>query len=68
MVAPALNGEMWQNPATQRNVRQIREDGILLLGPDAGAQACGEVGEGRMLEPAQLLEEIVAAFQPKLLA
>ncbi|AON53640.1 bifunctional phosphopantothenoylcysteine decarboxylase/phosphopantothenate--cysteine ligase CoaBC [Herbaspirillum seropedicae] len=68
MVAPAMNVEMWQNPATQRNVRQIREDGILLLGPDAGAQACGEVGEGRMLEPAQLLEEIVAAFQPKLLA
>ena len=68
MVAPAMNVEMWQNPATQRNVRQIREDGILLLGPDAGAQACGEVGEGRMLEPMQLLEEIVAAFQPKLLA
>ncbi|KAF1046563.1 MAG: Coenzyme A biosynthesis bifunctional protein CoaBC [Herbaspirillum frisingense] len=68
MVAPAMNVEMWQNPATQRNVRQLREDGIVLLGPDAGAQACGEMGEGRMLEPAQLLEEIVAAFQPKLLA
>ncbi|MBB5391790.1 MULTISPECIES: bifunctional phosphopantothenoylcysteine decarboxylase/phosphopantothenate--cysteine ligase CoaBC [unclassified Herbaspirillum] len=68
MVAPAMNVEMWQNPATQRNVRQLREDGILLLGPDAGAQACGEMGEGRMLEPAQLLEDIVAAFQPKLLA
>ncbi|WP_183378662.1 MULTISPECIES: bifunctional phosphopantothenoylcysteine decarboxylase/phosphopantothenate--cysteine ligase CoaBC [unclassified Herbaspirillum] len=68
MVAPAMNVEMWQNPATQRNVAQIKQDGILLLGPDAGAQACGEVGLGRMLEPEQLLEEIIAAFQPKLLA
>ncbi|WP_050468100.1 bifunctional phosphopantothenoylcysteine decarboxylase/phosphopantothenate--cysteine ligase CoaBC [Herbaspirillum chlorophenolicum] len=68
MVAPAMNVEMWQNPATQRNARQLRQDGILLLGPDAGAQACGEMGEGRMLEPAQLMEDIIAAFQPKLLA
>ncbi len=68
MVAPAMNVEMWQNPATQRNIAQLRADGILVLGPDAGAQACGETGMGRMLEPAQLLEEIVAAFQPKLLA
>ncbi|MBP0599163.1 bifunctional phosphopantothenoylcysteine decarboxylase/phosphopantothenate--cysteine ligase CoaBC [Herbaspirillum sp. LeCh32-8] len=68
MVAPAMNVEMWQNPATQRNVRQLRADGILLLGPDAGAQACGEMGEGRMLEPAQLMEEIIATFQPKVLA
>ena len=68
MVAPAMNVEMWQNPATQRNVAQIKQDGILLLGPDAGAQACGEVGLGRMLEPEQLLEEIIAAFQPKLLS
>eukprot|EP01037_Dinobryon_pediforme_P045114 gene45114-57395_t len=67
MVAPAMNVEMWQNPATQRNVAQIKQDGILLLGPEAGAQACGEVGLGRMLEPQQLLEEIIAAFQPKLL-
>lgn len=68
LVAPAMNVEMWQNPATQRNVEQIRRDGILLLGPEAGAQACGETGLGRMLEPAQLLEEIVAAFQTKVLA
>lgn len=68
MVAPAMNVEMWQNPATQRNVRQIQQDGITLLGPDSGDQACGEVGLGRMLEPEQLLEEIIAAFQPKLLA
>jgi len=68
MVAPAMNVEMWQNPATQRNVAQIKQDGIVLLGPDAGAQACGEVGLGRMLEPQQLLEEVIAALQPKLLA
>ncbi|MFL9925463.1 bifunctional phosphopantothenoylcysteine decarboxylase/phosphopantothenate--cysteine ligase CoaBC [Herbaspirillum lusitanum] len=68
MVAPAMNVEMWQNPATQRNVAQLRQDGIVLLGPDAGEQACGEVGLGRMLEPEQLLEEIIAAFQPKLLS
>ena len=67
-VAPAMNVEMWQNPATQRNVAQLRADGICVLGPDAGAQACGETGMGRMLEPADLLTEIVAAFQPKLLA
>jgi phosphopantothenoylcysteine decarboxylase / phosphopantothenate---cysteine ligase len=68
MIAPAMNVEMWQNPATQRNVAQIKADGIALLGPDAGEQACGETGMGRMLEPEQLLEDIIAAFQPKLLA
>ncbi|RJG04321.1 bifunctional phosphopantothenoylcysteine decarboxylase/phosphopantothenate--cysteine ligase CoaBC [Noviherbaspirillum sedimenti] len=68
LVAPAMNVEMWQNPATQRNVARLKDDGILVLGPDAGAQACGETGMGRMLEPEQLFEEIVAAFQPKLLA
>jgi phosphopantothenoylcysteine decarboxylase/phosphopantothenate--cysteine ligase len=68
MVAPAMNVEMWQNPATQRNVRQLTADRIAILGPDAGAQACGETGMGRMLEPEHLLQEIVAAFQPKLLA
>lgn len=67
MVAPAMNVEMWQNPATQRNVARLKEDGILVLGPDAGAQACGETGMGRMLEPESLLEEVIAAFQPKLL-
>ncbi|NMM38813.1 MAG: bifunctional phosphopantothenoylcysteine decarboxylase/phosphopantothenate--cysteine ligase CoaBC [Glaciimonas sp.] len=68
LVAPAMNVEMWQNPATQRNVAQLATDGIELLGPDTGAQACGENGMGRMLEPAQLLEQIVASFQPKILA
>lgn len=68
MVAPAMNVEMWQNPATQRNAAQLRADGIALLGPDAGEQACGETGMGRMLEPEQLLEEIIASFQAKVLA
>lgn len=68
MAAPAMNVEMWQNPATQRNVAQLTADGIRLLGPAAGDQACGETGMGRMLEPDQLLTEIIAAFQPKILA
>jgi len=67
MVAPAMNVEMWQNPATQRNVRQLKEDRIGILGPEAGEQACGETGMGRMLEPTQLLEEVIAAFQPKIM-
>lgn len=65
LVAPAMNRQMWQNPATQRNARQLREDGIILLGPDAGEQACGEVGAGRMLEPEDLVEELTAFFTPK---
>ena len=67
MIAPAMNVEMWQNPATQRNVRQLKEDGIGVLGPEAGEQACGETGMGRMLEPSQILEDIVASFQPKVM-
>jgi phosphopantothenoylcysteine decarboxylase/phosphopantothenate--cysteine ligase len=65
LVAPAMNVEMWQNPATQRNVAQIQADGITIMGPGIGEQACGETGLGRMLEPAQLIELICAAFQPK---
>ncbi len=68
LVAPAMNVEMWENPATRRNVAQLQADGVALLGPAAGDQACGEVGMGRMLEAEQLLGEIIAAFQPKLLA
>ncbi|KIF80669.1 bifunctional phosphopantothenoylcysteine decarboxylase/phosphopantothenate--cysteine ligase CoaBC [Noviherbaspirillum autotrophicum] len=68
MIAPAMNVEMWQNAATQRNVAQLKADGIAILGPDAGDQACGETGMGRMLEPEQLLEEIVASFHRKVLA
>lgn len=68
LVAPAMNVEMWLNPATQRNVAQIKKDGIQILGPAAGEQACGEVGMGRMLEVDQLLAEIIASFQDKSLA
>ncbi len=67
LVAPAMNRQMWQNPATQRNINQLRADGIGVLGPDAGEQACGEVGAGRMLEPLDLIEELNAFFTPKLL-
>jgi phosphopantothenoylcysteine decarboxylase/phosphopantothenate--cysteine ligase len=65
LVAPAMNVEMWENPATQRNVAQLRADEVTLLGPAQGAQACGESGYGRMLEPEELLDDIVAFFQPK---
>ena len=68
MVAPAMNRQMWENPATQRNVSQLRKDGIVVLGPDAGDQACGEIGMGRMLEPADMVGEILAWFRPKLLS
>lgn len=68
LVAPAMNVEMWQNPATQRNIAQLTKDGIAVLGPDSGDQACGETGMGRMLEPQALLEELEASFQPKILA
>jgi len=68
LVAPAMNREMWAHPATQRNVAQIVADGATLLGPDAGDQACGEVGDGRMLEAAELRDELIALFQPKHLA
>lgn len=68
LVAPAMNVEMWDNPATRRNVVQLVADGVGLLGPAAGDQACGEIGMGRMLEPAELLEGIIASFQPKRLA
>jgi phosphopantothenoylcysteine decarboxylase/phosphopantothenate--cysteine ligase len=68
LVAPAMNVEMWQNPATQRNIAQLTLDGIMLLGPDSGDQACGENGLGRMSEPAMLLNDIIASRQPKILA
>ncbi|WP_225784915.1 bifunctional phosphopantothenoylcysteine decarboxylase/phosphopantothenate--cysteine ligase CoaBC [Xenophilus sp. Marseille-Q4582] len=68
LVAPAMNREMWAHPATQRNLRQIDADGARVLGVGQGWQACGEHGDGRMLEAAELLEEIVAHFQPQVLA
>lgn len=65
LVAPAMNKQMWENPATQRNVTQLILDGITLFGPANGMQACGENGPGRMLEPQELCDEIMSAFQPK---
>ena len=68
MLAPAMNVEMWQNPATQRNATQLRADGITLLGPGKGDQACGETGDGRMLEPEEIFASIETLFTPKILA
>ena len=68
LIAPAMNREMWAHPATQRNLSQLRADGTHVLGVGNGDQACGETGDGRMLEPEELLQEVIAFFQPKLLA
>ncbi len=65
LLAPAMNREMWAHPATQRNVAQLVADGAHLLGPGSGDQACGEIGDGRMLEPDELLDDVIAFFQPK---
>jgi phosphopantothenoylcysteine decarboxylase / phosphopantothenate---cysteine ligase len=63
LVAPAMNKQMWEHPATQRNAQQLIADGVTLLGPDSGVQACGETGMGRMLEPEALLADLLAKFQ-----
>jgi len=68
LVAPAMNRQMWENPATQRNKSQLLADGVTILGPAAGEQACGETGLGRMLEPEEIHDALVGFFQPKLLA
>jgi len=68
LVAPTMNVQMWNNSATQRNVAQLRADGIEILGPGSGGQACGEVGDGRMIEPEEILAALIAWAQPKLLA
>lgn len=65
LLTPAMNRQMWENPATQRNVRQLKADGITLFGPDAGEQACGENGMGRMLEAEALMAMLEGHFQPK---
>jgi phosphopantothenoylcysteine decarboxylase/phosphopantothenate--cysteine ligase len=67
LLAPAMNREMWAHPATQRNIAQLRADGATIFEVGSGDQACGETGDGRMLEPDELLEEVIAFFQPKLL-
>jgi phosphopantothenoylcysteine decarboxylase/phosphopantothenate--cysteine ligase len=68
LVAPAMNREMWAHPATQRNMQQLAADGAVILGVGSGFQACGETGDGRMLEPAELLLDVISHFQPKVLA
>ena len=68
LLAPAMNRQMWENPANQRNIELLRQDGILILGPGCGEQACGETGDGRMLEPEELFELLDNFFAPKLLA
>lgn len=68
IVAPAMNLQMWQHPATQRNVATLRGDGVHVIGPGNGDQACGEVGDGRMLEPTEIVAALDAWAQPKLLA
>jgi phosphopantothenoylcysteine decarboxylase/phosphopantothenate--cysteine ligase len=68
VVVPAMNKQMWENAATQRNMQQLQADGITVLGPTSGTQACGENGMGRMLEAAEILEGIIAFFQKKVLA
>ena len=68
LLAPAMNREMWSHPATQRNVRQAAADGARVLAVGCGSQACGETGDGRMLEAPELLDEVVAALTPQVLA
>ena len=68
LVAPAMNKQMWENPATQRNFTQLAADNISIFGPGNGEQACGETGDGRMLEATELLAHVQAHFTPKILA
>ena len=68
LVAPAMNRQMWENAATQRNITTLRGDGVTVIGPARGEQACGETGLGRMIEPEDILAEVIAFFQPKHLA
>ena len=68
LVAPAMNRQMWQQAPTRRNLQVLAGDGVALLGPASGEQACGEIGPGRMLEAEELFEELAAFLQPKLLA
>ncbi|MBN8441552.1 MAG: bifunctional phosphopantothenoylcysteine decarboxylase/phosphopantothenate--cysteine ligase CoaBC [Thauera sp.] len=68
ILAPAMNRQMWESPPTQRNIAQLRVDGVAVFGPAAGDQACGEVGMGRMLEPEEIVEQLEGFFVPKRLA
>ena len=68
LLTPAMNKQMWEHAATQRSAQRLTADGVTLLGPASGFQACGEVGMGRMLEPAEITEQVIAFFQKKTLA
>ena len=68
LLAPAMNKQMWEHAATQRSVQRLIDDGVALLGPASGFQACGEVGIGRMLEPNEICEQLISFFQKKVLA
>lgn len=68
LIAPAMNLQMWGHLATQRSLKRLEDDGVIVLGPGSGDQACGEVGMGRMLEPSELCEQLVAFFQPQVLS
>lgn len=67
-VAPAMNRQMWENPATRRNIERIRADGVNLIGPEDGLQACGETGYGRMTEPGDIASFVTASLSQKLLS
>lgn len=67
LIAPAMNLQMWAHPATQRSLERLNKDGVMVLGPGSGDQACGEVGLGRMLEPSEICEQLIAFFQPQVL-
>lgn len=67
LVAPAMNRQMWENAATQRNIAQLRKDGVVVLGPASGEQACGETGMGRMLEAGAIAESVLAQLAAKVL-
>ncbi|QWD77654.1 bifunctional phosphopantothenoylcysteine decarboxylase/phosphopantothenate--cysteine ligase CoaBC [Polynucleobacter sp. MWH-Svant-W18] len=65
LIAPAMNKQMWEHAATQRSAQRLNANGVALLGPASGFQACGEVGMGRMLEPSEIAEQVIAFFQKK---
>lgn len=68
MIAPAMNKQMWENTATQRNIAQLTQDSVEIILPDSGEQACGEIGTGRMQEPASIMSKVTVHFTPKLFA
>ena len=68
LVAPAMNRQMWQNPATQENIARLQARGVTLLGPASGAQACGEMGPGRLIDPEELVQTIISAGRTNRLA